>query len=918
MDVHQLAAVKQKISESATKFKALHEKHFGPIETSTPISPEPFLPLELIVPPAIHAQVQEYQLTFRAQQIFLNQLGNIMDDYARQFEESWHKLGHIMRQEPKLRSRIAIIESNLRKALQSHFEKNGLPPVLRKLREYAEKHPRPSTPPPAPRQSSVPAYEAPVPFNNEYTPILETYFQYDPYPSSRDRQIIAERSGMTRRQIEVWFQNHRRTARQSGITLPAKRPPGAIAPPGLNVPFSVGQGAEESSGEKKERKARMLDMFNIHSKVRAMPAGQGMSADDPIPIDGAPERMAMITEDIDESRMGMTLTSAGHGISVLEPIDVVERMVREKERKAVEEEMKEERKKYLSVIAPPSFSHPTTAMVSPNPLDSPLSSSPDTLFPAPFARPPAHLQFRYRVAPAAPSSPSADTTPTITGTVRPILPPPTWARLAPPTSYLLPPPPTSTTPHPHPHAPPKSNSKKKPKEKRPTKEDLRLLEESKRLLEIDEAIMMRRLWFCSFDDRVESGTIKGSGGVSTYESIAGGVVEREKEKSGWFANIYAATAPSNTNTNKSKSSKTKAMLEKLGVGLDAATCAYTYVLPKAPFWALVRDVSSSSSSSSSSSTSSFSSSASSSPPSPKSIRKGAKKPAALGPKRRPRNAPSGAHSSSGGFTQFAGVGVGVGRTLNPDAKGKGKAKAVSPERDYRYTSDSSLDSSASSGSSSSSSSSSTTSSSTFSSSSSLSSSDFIPPPVPSVIPQGFPDGFTSFPDTSMAGQQREQPSTSAASSAASSSSSTAAESLSQRPQTEFSTVDSSSSSSASSSSSTATSSSSTSAAANAAPNTDIAPQSIDMTMLNALSTNIGSSNSTALGAATNPLGAVGSVGSSGSAGSSGMPGIPAFGGMAVLNAGMNAGMNMGMGGGMGGGGMGMGIGMAGIQGWSSS
>ncbi|KAH6916972.1 hypothetical protein BKA70DRAFT_1251060 [Coprinopsis sp. MPI-PUGE-AT-0042] len=53
-------------------------------------------------------------------------------------------------------------------------------------------------------------------FNAEYTPFLEKYFQYDPFPSARDREWLAEKTVMTVRQIEVWFQNHRRRARLDG------------------------------------------------------------------------------------------------------------------------------------------------------------------------------------------------------------------------------------------------------------------------------------------------------------------------------------------------------------------------------------------------------------------------------------------------------------------------------------------------------------------------------------------------------------------------------------------------------------------------------------------------------------------------------------------------------------------------------
>ncbi|KAF8078878.1 hypothetical protein FPV67DRAFT_1466738 [Lyophyllum atratum] len=51
-------------------------------------------------------------------------------------------------------------------------------------------------------------------FNHEYTPLLEKYFEYNAYPSALDRAVLARKSMMTPRQIEVWFQNHRNRAKK--------------------------------------------------------------------------------------------------------------------------------------------------------------------------------------------------------------------------------------------------------------------------------------------------------------------------------------------------------------------------------------------------------------------------------------------------------------------------------------------------------------------------------------------------------------------------------------------------------------------------------------------------------------------------------------------------------------------------------
>ncbi|KAJ7925967.1 hypothetical protein B0H13DRAFT_1108340 [Mycena leptocephala] len=56
-------------------------------------------------------------------------------------------------------------------------------------------------------------------FNHEFTPFLQKYFEYNAFPSAADRVEMAKKSMMEPRQIEVWFQNHRRRAKQEGKSV---------------------------------------------------------------------------------------------------------------------------------------------------------------------------------------------------------------------------------------------------------------------------------------------------------------------------------------------------------------------------------------------------------------------------------------------------------------------------------------------------------------------------------------------------------------------------------------------------------------------------------------------------------------------------------------------------------------------------
>ncbi|KAI5981794.1 hypothetical protein F5J12DRAFT_777028 [Pisolithus orientalis] len=52
-----------------------------------------------------------------------------------------------------------------------------------------------------------------VTFNIEYVPLLERFFDENPFPTHADKVFLAKKSGMTYRQIHVWFQNKRKRTR---------------------------------------------------------------------------------------------------------------------------------------------------------------------------------------------------------------------------------------------------------------------------------------------------------------------------------------------------------------------------------------------------------------------------------------------------------------------------------------------------------------------------------------------------------------------------------------------------------------------------------------------------------------------------------------------------------------------------------
>ncbi|KAF4604956.1 hypothetical protein EYR40_003739 [Pleurotus pulmonarius] len=84
---------------------------------------------------------------------------------------------------------------------------------LRSIRQKCDKL---RSDPPTPVQTKKSSKAS---FNHDYAPVLEKYFEYNAYPSVADRALMARKSMMTERQIEVWFQNHRNRARKDGKPL---------------------------------------------------------------------------------------------------------------------------------------------------------------------------------------------------------------------------------------------------------------------------------------------------------------------------------------------------------------------------------------------------------------------------------------------------------------------------------------------------------------------------------------------------------------------------------------------------------------------------------------------------------------------------------------------------------------------------
>ncbi|PPQ71474.1 hypothetical protein CVT26_011253 [Gymnopilus dilepis] len=153
--------------------------------------------------------------------------------------------------------------------------------------------------------AKVASYRQPLPseekriFNSEYTPMLEKYFEYNAYPSAQHQSFLAQKSMMTRRQIEVWFQNHRnrakkdeRTLRRNTTDFPLRMALAALQytspSPATESPFSS---EEETASETSEvdrgdhRPTSCIDAFDDFRPDHAFPSVYPSSCPDPFASD---------------------------------------------------------------------------------------------------------------------------------------------------------------------------------------------------------------------------------------------------------------------------------------------------------------------------------------------------------------------------------------------------------------------------------------------------------------------------------------------------------------------------------------------------------------------------------------------------------------------------------------------------------
>ncbi|KAK0456016.1 hypothetical protein EV421DRAFT_1895283 [Armillaria borealis] len=189
----------QRTSRLAKLFKkSVSSTCIQPLAFSQPTLNTPHL--NLCLPDEVQAELDDTAVPQDVRDMLGSAISDLQSDYRRIFDKAYQKTLSVSGpQFPAVRQ--------LEMLLQRRFTTQALPGLMKHYLEAKA----------AVASAAVASSDRLAPkFNNAYIPYLKAYFDYNAYPSPHDREVMAKKSMMTSRQIEVWFQNHRRVEKKAG------------------------------------------------------------------------------------------------------------------------------------------------------------------------------------------------------------------------------------------------------------------------------------------------------------------------------------------------------------------------------------------------------------------------------------------------------------------------------------------------------------------------------------------------------------------------------------------------------------------------------------------------------------------------------------------------------------------------------
>ncbi|SJL06207.1 uncharacterized protein ARMOST_09543 [Armillaria ostoyae] len=230
---------------------------FNPLETYISVPP-PYLAytpsfapphFDVKLPEDFETELQDDSVPSDLRNALANTVSQLQDRYRKAFERAHHQSHSI-----PLLSQLSVVEK-LGSSLQDLFLAKLLPGVMERYRKAKKVR--------ADRiaQARRLAEERDRPqFNVNHTPLLlMIYAHHTPYPTAAERLAIAEYTHMSERQIEVWFQNHRRVQKKAGFPPSRVRGPvggvekllASLPPPSYSQPTPEPERHPDEDPEKK-------------------------------------------------------------------------------------------------------------------------------------------------------------------------------------------------------------------------------------------------------------------------------------------------------------------------------------------------------------------------------------------------------------------------------------------------------------------------------------------------------------------------------------------------------------------------------------------------------------------------------------------------------------------------------------------
>ena len=175
------------------------------IVSSRPTPDAPIPPLDLPLPDNILDVISAYDLPGSIRHRLSDCLGQRVDDLRNNYQTRY-------RQACLTASTSSTFEHdvrNIRNAFQTLYRSQGIPVIkslVESMRSSLEQRYKPLGQKPIFNHvcSYFKATYQHSSFIKNFTPFLETYFRLNAYPSTSHKAVLAEKSMMTSRQIEVW------------------------------------------------------------------------------------------------------------------------------------------------------------------------------------------------------------------------------------------------------------------------------------------------------------------------------------------------------------------------------------------------------------------------------------------------------------------------------------------------------------------------------------------------------------------------------------------------------------------------------------------------------------------------------------------------------------------------------------------